>query len=207
MMSDGVPSSSTRAASAPAAATVFAHVPTETPYGGWAGSSRGARSLISSRPVWSSGSRARRSDEANSVSRAPAGASDAAAAEHERPLLDGVEQVVDGRLGVGGHDHRRAVPAVRDLGLDQRLGQRLAVGVRPLVETELDAGIVVGEGHGERAEQLLEAGEQLVDLRPPAPRARRPRRRPTRGRCRPRRAPRSARPAGRSTTRTRRSGP
>ena len=51
-----------------------------------------------------------------------------------------------------------------DLGLDQRFGQRAAVRLRRLVEAELDARIVAAERHSERAELLLELGEQLVDL-------------------------------------------
>src|SRR5215213_5470916 len=51
--------------------------------------------------------------------------------EDERALLDAVEQLVDARFGVAGDDERRTVPAVRDLGLDERVGERLAVGRRP----------------------------------------------------------------------------
>ena len=84
--------------------------------------------------------------------------------QHERSLLDAVEQLVDGPLGVRRHDDGRAVPAVRDGRLDERLGQRLAVGGWPLVEPELDARVVGVERHGERTEQLLQSIEQLVGL-------------------------------------------
>ena len=44
--------------------------------------------------------------------------------------FDRVEQVVDVVFGVGGDDHGRALPAVRDLGLDQRVAERVPVGDR-----------------------------------------------------------------------------
>ena len=60
--------------SAPAASTIFAHVFTETPYGGCRGSSSGTSPRSSSLPVPSSGSRASRSADVNSVDSAPSGA-------------------------------------------------------------------------------------------------------------------------------------
>ena len=80
--------------------------------------------------------------------------------------FDRVEQVVDGVLGVGGHEHRGVLPAVRDLGLDQRVAQRVPVGDRPLVEIERRERFVVGQHDRERAEFFVEPLEQGVDRRP-----------------------------------------
>ncbi len=78
--------------------------------------------------------------------------------------LDRIEQVVDRMLGIDGDDDRGAVPAMRDLGIDQRFGQHLAVGVRPLVEAELGRFGIVLQDDRKRTEQRLEPLEQCVDV-------------------------------------------
>ena len=77
--------------------------------------------------------------------------------------LDRVEEVVDDVFGVRGDVQRRAVPAVRDLRLEERLLEQFDVGRRPLVEPELGRRHVGREPDGERAELALELVEQLVD--------------------------------------------
>ena len=59
----------------------------------------------------------------------------------DRPGLDAVEQLVDGRLGLGGDEDRRALPAVGEAGLDEGGRQRVAVLVGPFVEPVLDSRI------------------------------------------------------------------
>ena len=112
-----------------AASTALAHTPTDTPYGGTAGSScgdevaRGRRARRGRRRRGPAGRTTRTACRARLRARRPR----RRRRQHQRALLDGVEQLVDGRLGVGRGDQRRAVPAVRHLALDERLGERLAV--------------------------------------------------------------------------------
>ena len=79
--------------------------------------------------------------------------------------FDRVEQVIDGVLGVGGDQHRGAIPTVWDLRCHQCLGQHRPISIRPLVEAELGRLGVVVERDRERPEDLVEFVEQGVDLR------------------------------------------
>ena len=170
MMSDarrvGVVDEARRAPSA--GVDALAHVPTDTPYGGDRRRSCGdAGRAARSRPdgvVGIAGQAIRRREQRVEAPSGAAVARRRPTASTSVPCSMASSSSSTARLGVGGHDHRRAVPAVRHLGLDERLGQRLAVARRPLVEPVLDARVVLVEGDGERAEQLLEAGEQLVDV-------------------------------------------
>ncbi len=100
MMSEEVDaSSSIRAPSAPAASTALAHVPTATPYGGCAAielAAELAQVVAAGVVVGVAGQTVGRREHR---AQRTLGCSGAAwpAAQHERPLLDGIEQLVDGR--------------------------------------------------------------------------------------------------------------
>ena len=78
--------------------------------------------------------------------------------------FDRVEQVVDGVFGVGGDQHGGAVPSVRYLRCDQRIGEDGPIGGGPFVEAELGRLGAILERDRERPEDLVELVEERVDL-------------------------------------------